>query len=130
MTEKTREFLEECEKAGYKTIAVLVRDKRVPRSVSIKPGPWFGDEPAFNGTTSPIKVVCAVPERKGEHFAYPGNSWPKIWSIVKKCGLVNGMIMGGFGTGNPGGDCTSINEKLIGGLTLGCYELPEALNNN
>ncbi len=45
LSEKTIELLRECKKVGYGTVTVLVRDEKVPVSVKIKRGVWFGDLP-------------------------------------------------------------------------------------
>ena len=118
MNEKTKELLLECKKAGYEVVTVFVRDKRVPRSKTIKRGDWFG----YGTLKSPYKVICGYPERLGSHWRYSGNNWPKMWSIVKKCGLVIGLDFNGAGMG----DCYNIHSSLTETLTPGCYEL-EAL---
>lgn len=93
ITEKTREFLLACKKAGYERVTIFIHDKRVPCSVRLRKGStgWGADEDrmvefdgrngpekrfvckngAYSGTywgmgnegTTPRKVVCGFPER-------------------------------------------------------------------
>ena len=114
MTEKTKQLLSECKKAGYKRVAVLVRDKRVPRSKTIESGAWFGDKPQPEDLpNTPINVICACPEQINEE----GN--PKMWDIVKNCGLAVGLDFGGQGMG----DAHNIYPPFRETLTSGYYDL-------
>ena len=121
MTEKTKELLLECKKAGYEIVTVFVRDKRVPRSITIKSGSWFGDMSKPDGNKTLIKVICGYPVKLGKHWKYSGSKWPKMWSIIKKCGLTLGLDFHGFGLG----DCYNVHPGLVGTLTPGCYELED-----
>ena len=111
----------ECKKAGYEVVTVFVRDKRVPRSKTIKFGSWFGDRPKPDGSRTSIKVICGTPQRLGKHWKYSGNNWPKMWSIIKNCELTLGLDFRGFGLG----DCHNVHPGLTGTLTPGCYELED-----
>ncbi len=118
MTDKTKKLLLECKKAGYEFVTVLCRDQRVPLSKKIKSGFWFGNQPTIAGPT-PTKVICASPERLGKHYKFSGEDWPKMWSIVKKLGLTNGIAFDGYGLG----DAHDIHPVFIDSLTSGCYDL-------
>lgn len=87
--EETIKFLSACKKAGYERITIGVADKRVPISVKIKKesrgGYWGGI------LNVPTKVVCGWPEQLK-------NGRPKIWSIVKTCGLTAGLRLNGCGS--------------------------------
>ena len=115
MTERTEKLLAECKKAGYEAVTVLVRDERVPRSMTIKHGFWFGDQPNYGDSPNdPIRVICGHPER----IAQDGQ--PEMWKIIRKSGLTAGLFMG---EGRGMGDCHEIQMSLAGSLTPGCYEL-------
>lgn len=114
MTERTEKLLAECKKAGYEAVTVLVRDKRVPRSMTIKHGFWFGDQPTPTGHHEPIRVICGHPERIAE------DGQPEMWKIIRKSGLTAGLFMG---EGCGMGDCHEIQMKLADSLTPGCYVL-------
>ncbi len=45
MENKTQEFLEKCKGAGYKRVTIFIKDKRVPRTMTIQAGSWFGNVP-------------------------------------------------------------------------------------
>lgn len=119
ITEKTKELLIELGRVGYEKITVLCRDKRVPKSISIQSGAWFGDMP-WQGKTTPIRVICASPQQLGEipEFKKVGGNWPLLWGVVNRLGLTAGMLWGG--TGN--GDAHNINSALLETLTPGYYE--------
>ncbi len=118
-TEETKEFLGKCKTAGYEFVAILCRDKRVPRSMTIRAGAWFGDLPLPTGDRSPIRVVSAYPEQRSKHFSHKIGLWPKLWNIVNECGFANGMCFGGFGLG----DAHEVNSLTRSRLTAGCYDL-------
>ncbi len=118
MTNETKSLLEECKKADYEFVAIFVRDKRVPRTMTIKAGEgWFG----WGTGRSPYKVVAAFPEKRCKHFAYKKGLWPAMWSIVKEQGLTAGMSFGGGGLG----DAHNVNKVAQETLTAGCYDLSE-----
>lgn len=144
VTEKTEEFLQACKEAGYERVTIFVHDKRVPDSCMIRKSStgWGADEDGMrenqktgemefapnhkviscHGTywglgrdNRPFKVVCGTPHQKGEHPAFGGTGWPKMWGIVKRLGLHN------RGAGHGDGHdvrCTDL-------LTAGYYDLSE-----
>ena len=116
MNEKTKEFLLACKEAGYERVTIFMEDKRVPCSVQIRKGSMG----AYWGTGtigSPFKVVCGAPERLGRHYAYAGETWPQMWSIVKRLELNEG------GAGSRDGH--DIAKSKLGLLTAGYYDLSE-----
>ncbi len=113
ITEKTKELLMECKKAGYKIVAVLVKDRKVPQSMSIKMGSWAG----LGTINSPYKIISGCPERLGEIKGYPGNAWPRMRGIARELDLCG--INGGYGLG----DSIDIHKLFVGDLTPGCYDL-------
>lgn len=117
ITEKTHEFLRKCKQAGYQAVTIFIRDKRVPQTKKLVDGDWFGTGKA----NSPYKVVCGAPQRLGRHPEFGGTFWPKMWTVVRECGLVNGLYFGGFGLG----DAHNINVLFCGDLTPGYYDLTE-----
>lgn len=113
----TKEFLRKCKEAGYEKVTIFVRNKNIPATKKIKDGDWFGQW-AKNDDGEAIevykhKVVCGHPEQRDE------KGWPKMWGIVKDCGLTAGLQMGGTGLG----DAHDINRNLCEMLTAGYYEL-------
>ena len=111
MEDKTQEFLKQCKEAGYEKVTIFAKDKRVPRTMTIKAGSWFGNVPRPEDLpNTPINVVCGYPERIDD------KGFPKMWAIVKECGL----SLQGFG---GMGDAYSIHPHLHGLLTSGYYDL-------
>ncbi len=120
MNDETQTFLLKCKDAGYERVTILVRDKRIPRSKTIKSGAWFGDKPtAEDMPNTPIKVICGYPGQLGKCQGLPGNNWPQMWSIVNECGLTAGLLFGGSGLG----DCHDIHPLFCRRLTAGYYDL-------
>ncbi len=119
----TQEFLKKCKEAGYEKVTIFIRDKRVPLTKRIKDGAYFGsyrpDDPEIE--EYPHTVVCGCPEQLGTNPSLLGSVWPKMWRIVKECGLTAGMQFGGFGLG----DAHNIQSYLREMLTAGYYDLNE-----
>ena len=115
ITEKTREFLNKCKEAGYERVTIFIRDKRIPKTTKMLDGGWFG----VGAGNNPYKVVCGYPEKLGSHPDLPEEIWPKMWGIVKECGLLAGAWLGGMGMG----DAHDINPCFCKDLTAGYYDL-------
>ncbi len=115
ITEKTHELLRKCKDAGYERVAIFIRDKRIPKTTKMKDGGWFG----LGTVKYPYKVVCGYPEKLGSHPDLPGEIWPKMWQILKDCGLLAGLFFGGAGLG----DAHDIHPCFIEDLTAGYYDL-------
>lgn len=120
MTNETKELLAKCKEAGYTDVAVFMKHQDVPQTMKIKEGTWFGKWNLLPDPDVEIlyeqydhKVVCAHPEQKGK------DGWPAMWSILKECGLLNGLFRGGCGMG----DAHDINPALKKTLTAGYYSL-------
>jgi len=117
MTKKTRELLLKCKQAGYEKVTIFIRNPQVPLSMRLKNGFWFG----FFTPKAPYKVICGHPEQIGMVEGKGDKDHPKMWEIVKQCGLTAGLKFGGLGTG----DAHEITPYLIETLTAGYYELSD-----
>lgn len=115
---KTKEFLKKCKEAGYERITIFIRDKRIPATMEIKDGAYWGEI-----ANAPPKVICGHPPQRGTHPDLPGDKWPKMWGIVKEFGLTAGLSFGGFGLG----DAHDIHPALCGLLTAGYYDLQTSI---
>lgn len=74
MNNLTKKFLRLCKKAGYRRVAIGVRDNRIRMCRT-----WqFG----FEGS------VFASPDRDGP------DGWPAIWRITEACGVIDGCANG------------------------------------
>lgn len=115
---KTKELLERCRQVGYEKVTIFIEDARVPASKKIKKvdrrpghichGTYWGGVQCI-----PKKMICAHPKQRDD------KGFPKIWPIVKDCGLTVGLYMGGFGCG----EAHDINQHFCVNLTEGYYEL-------
>lgn len=116
-TSKTQELLKKCKEAGYEKITIFIRNKNIPATMKIKDGIWFGQNAIMDdGQIMEVykhKVVCGYPEQRDK------DNWPKMWGIVKDCGLTVGFNMGGFGLG----DAHDVHPMFCEELTAGYYEL-------
>ena len=121
MEDRTQEFLKACKDAGYERVTIYIKDERVPQTMKIKDGRWFGkwfiDDKGERKELMTHKVVCGFPERIGEHPTLLGNGWPLMWSIVKQ------FFQNSYGGGC--GDAHDIHPSLVGMLKAGYYDLAE-----
>jgi len=107
MNEETKKLLLDCKKAGYKYVAIGVRDERVPSSsekVTGNNGYWHC------GKNHQNKVICCEPEIRP-------NGKPAIWSILEQSPLTAGVLYKGQGCGE------THNVRGDHKLELGCYDL-------
>ena len=125
MKTKTLEFLKACKEVGYEKVTIFVRDERVPPTMKIKDGSWFGKwgkrirndiEEDYEQHTH--KVVCGYPPMRCENTKLGGN-WSAMWQIVNDCGLVVGLKFGGCGLG----DAHDIEKTFIEDMDAGYYDL-------
>ena len=128
MNEETKEFLQECKKAGYEFVAICCKDKRVPISVKLEKvgerkysnqpscgsywGQYFREEDGKKIETHPPTVVCAAPNRRD-------TGKPAIWDICKNSSLTAALDWGGLGCGE------SHQIRPNHNLERGCYDLKE-----
>ncbi len=127
MKTKTLEFLKACKEVGYEKVTIFIKDERVPPTMKIKDGCWFGQwgTRIINEVQEPYeqythKVVCGYPPKRCENTKL-GGSWPAMWQVVKDCGLVAGLWFGGFGLG----DAHDIETTFIEDMDAGYYDLAE-----